>query len=199
MEEILVVLGTAHSESTLGKGSPDGSLREYAYSREICQRIKSELILRGIKCVIDIEGPEEGSLANRCNIVNRYCAQYGAKNCIYVSVHLNASTKGGVWGTASGFSIYVYTGASENSKTLAKLICEEALKRNMKGNRFVPSCKYWTANFTMLKNTKCPAVLSENMFQDNKNDVAFLKSEAGKKAIVDAHVEGIINYIKGKK
>ena len=31
---------------------------------------------------------------------------------------------------------------------------------------------------------------------DNKEDVAYLTSDEGKKSIIDTHVYGIINYIK---
>ena len=58
-----------------------------------------------------------------------------------------------------------------------------------------PTEKYWKADYYVLKNTLCPAVLTENLFQDNRNDVAFLLSEAGKQAITDIHVEGIKKYI----
>jgi N-acetylmuramoyl-L-alanine amidase len=196
---MVVILGTAHSKSTPGKKSPDGTFREFSYSREICKRIKAALIAKGIKTVIDIEGDEELSLQNRCTIVNRYCAQFGAKNCIYVSIHNNAAGKGNLWYSARGWSVYVCSNASANSKLLAKLLYEEALKRNLKGNRYSPLDKYWTANYYVLKNTKCPAVLTENLFQDNKEDVAFLLSEVGKQTIVDTHVEGILKYINGVK
>lgn len=53
-------------------------------------------------------------------------------------------------------------------------------------------------NFTILKNTNCPACLTENLFQDNKEDYDFLLSSEGGSTIVDLHVEGIRNYI-GKK
>jgi len=193
---MIVILGTAHSKSTPGKRSPDETLREYAYSREICKRVRAALTAKGVKCVIDIEGDEEISLQNRCNIVNRYCDQYGKDNCIYISIHVNAAGSGKVWMTARGWSGYVYTSASSASKTLAKLLCEEALKRNLRGNRSIPVSGYRTANFWVLAKTKCPAVLTENLFQDNKEDVKFLLSEQGKKAITDLHVEGILNYLK---
>lgn len=32
----------------------------------------------------------------------------------------------------------------------------------------------------MCRDTKCPAILTENLFQDNKEDVDFLLSEKGK-------------------
>lgn len=192
-----IILGTAHSKSTSGKRSPDDSIREWSYSRELCKKIQAELLLRGYDCVIDIEGDEEYSLANRCNIVNRYCSQYGAKNCIYVSIHLNAAGRGG-WNTASGLSVFVSPNCSQNSKDLAKILYEEGASRGLRGNRSVPFCKYWISNLYVLRNTRCPAVLTENLFQDNKGDVAFLLSESGKKAIVDYHVYGIIKYIKSR-
>ena len=51
------------------------------------------------------------------------------------------------------------------------------------------------SNFYILKNTKCPAVLTENLFQDNKEDVAFLTSQEGIRAIVNLHVEAIKKYL----
>ncbi len=57
----------------------------------------------------------------------------------------------------------------------------------------------YESDFYVLAKTKCPAVLTENLFQDNKEDVKFLTSEEGKSAIVKVHVNGIINYIKGIK
>ena len=47
----------------------------------------------------------------------------------------------------------------------------------------------------ILQHTKCPAVLTENLFQDNEDDVDFLLSAAGKNAVVELHVRGICNYL----
>lgn len=195
---MIVILGTAHSKSTPGKCSPDKSLREYAYSREICKKVKEQLMARGVKCIIDVEGDEEISLQNRCNIVNKYCAQFGTYNCIYVSIHVNAAGMGDKWMDAKGWSVFICPTASQSSKTLAKTLYEEALKRSLKGNRSIPVCKYWISNLYVLKNTRCPAVLTENMFQDNKEDAAFLLSQKGKDTITQVHVEGIINYLKSQ-
>nr|DAH97458.1 MAG TPA: MurNAc-LAA [Caudoviricetes sp.] len=48
----------------------------------------------------------------------------------------------------------------------------------------------------MCRDTNCPAILTENLFQDNKEDVDFLLSEKGKQAIVDVHYNAIIKYLK---
>ena len=47
----------------------------------------------------------------------------------------------------------------------------------------------------MCDRTLCPAVLTESLFYDNKGDLAILKSAEGKERIVQAHVDGIINYL----
>lgn len=52
------------------------------------------------------------------------------------------------------------------------------------------------AHFYILKHTKCPSVLTENLFQDNREDVAFLLSDEGKEVITALHVNGIMSYIK---
>lgn len=46
------------------------------------------------------------------------------------------------------------------------------------------------------RHSLCPAVLTENFFQDSLSDVRYLRSEAGKQAIVDTHVEGITDFLK---
>ena len=56
-----------------------------------------------------------------------------------------------------------------------------------------PDCEN---QFYILRKTLCPAVLSENFFHDNREDLAFITSEEGKKAVVDLHVLGIRRYIE---
>ena len=51
------------------------------------------------------------------------------------------------------------------------------------------------SQFYILRHTNCPAVLTENLFQDNREDVEFLLSERGKMAIVSLHVWGIMKYL----
>ena len=50
-------------------------------------------------------------------------------------------------------------------------------------------------NFYILRHTLCPAVLTENLFMTNAEDLAFLESHAGQQAIVDLHVEGICEFL----
>lgn len=54
----------------------------------------------------------------------------------------------------------------------------------------------YSANLAICRDTLCPAVLTENLFQDNKQDVIFLLSEQGKRAVVDMHHRAILKFIK---
>ena len=60
-----------------------------------------------------------------------------------------------------------------------------------------PKQLYWVQSLAICRDTNCPAVLTENLFQDNKDDVEFLLSESGKQIITKLHVEGIKKYING--
>lgn len=210
---MIVILGTAHLGTTPGKCSPDKKFRECIFSREIVQRIKQELEANGITTFIDylpLEPNEQmkastykqeqsKELSWRVNYVNSLCSKYGTSNCIYVSVHVNAAGMGTNWMNARGWLVYTSKGNTK-SDTLATCLYKEAkeLLPSVRSD-FSDGDPDYESNFYILAKTKCPAVLTENLFQDNKEDVKFLTSEEGKDAIVKVHVNGIINYIKGIK
>ena len=50
-------------------------------------------------------------------------------------------------------------------------------------------------NFAIVRDTNCPAVLTENLFQDNQSEVKYLLSEAGKQSIVNLHADAIVKYL----
>ncbi len=195
---MIVLIDNGHGVNTKGKRSPDGRLLEYKYCREIAEAVCKELTARGYQAKRIVTEAEDISLPLRCKRVNAVCDAFGAGNVLLVSIHCNAAGSGG-WKTASGWSGWVYAKGSERSRRLAQALYAEAERRGLKGNRAVPSCKYWTANFYILKHTDCPAVLTENLFQDNKEEVDYLLSDEGRKAIVGLHAEGIGNHIKSVK
>ena len=192
-----ILIDNGHGSNTPGKCSPDKSLREYKWAREIAARIEAALKAKGYDAQRIVTEERDISLAERCRRVNAVCNRYGAKNVILVSVHNNAAGSGG-WHNATGWSGWVYTGASESTRRLAQLLYAEAERKGLRGNRSVPACKYWTANFYILKNTACPAVLTENLFQDNRQEVAYLLSEEGKATLTQLHIDGIVKYIKSR-
>ena len=190
-----ILIDNGHGKTTPGKCSPDRTFFEWKFNREIAVPLVEDLKRRGYDAErIVTEDDYDVTLAERCRRVNSWVNKLGRKNVILVSVHANAAGHG-QWKTARGFSVYVARVASDASHRLAQSLYAAADKRGLRGNRSVPKTHYWEANFAMVKNTKCPAVLTENLFYDNKEDLAILKSEEGKQKIVDLHVEGIINFL----
>ena len=53
----------------------------------------------------------------------------------------------------------------------------------------------WEERFYILRKSWCPAILTENFFMDSKSDLEYLQSRAGKQAVVDTHVEGIVVWL----
>ena len=172
-------------------------LLEYKYCREIAREVVARLVKLGYDAILVTPEETDISLSARVKRINSWCNKLGASNCLSISIHNNAAGGDGKWKTATGWSVYVSKNASSNSKKLARLLYEEAEKQGLKGNRSVPTEKYWVQSLAMCRDTKCPAVLTENMFMDNKQDKEFLLSKEGKEKIIDLHVQGIIKYING--
>lgn len=191
-----ILVDNGHGQETPGKCSPDKSLLEWKYTREIAKRVVDKLIELGYDAEQVVTEDKDISLRERCKRINAYCFKLGSQNCLSISIHCNAAGTDGKWHNASGWQVYISQNASNNSKKLAQLLYTQAEKYGLKGNRSVPKEKYWVQSLAMCRDTKCPSVLTENMFQDNKEDVKLLLSEEGKQKIVDIHVNGIINYIK---
>ena len=198
MKDIVVILDNGHGKDTPGKCSPDKSLYEWQWTREIvamlCERLYG---LENVQTVILTPEEYDVPLKERVRRVNTiyHDAKIAGKEVLLISVHINASGHG-TWNKASGFSVWVSNNASEKSKQFAQIAYEQAKLLDLCGKRVAPKENYWTSNFFILKNTPCPAVLTENMFQDNKDDVGFLKSDNGKNIIVDLHFNAIKKYLE---
>ena len=201
MKQIKIILGTAHLSSTPGKRSPDGKFREYAYSRKVCKAVQEELLSRGVDCVIDYEDDDmpgltsSQELVKRVQIVNTIAKK---TECLYVSIHVNASAKSG-WDKATGFAIYTSPGETKSDALATDIFDAAAELLKSTGKKFRKDMSDgdpdFEENFYVLRKTVCPAVLTENFFQNTKSDVEWLESEEGFKTVVAYHVNGILKYL----
>lgn len=193
---MIILIDNGHGENTPGKCSPDKRLREYAYTREIARRVVKCLQCKGYDARRIVEEETDVPLSVRCKRVNDICKQEGAKNVLLISIHNNAAGADGKWHSASGFSAHVGLNASGESKMLAQYLWNEAIAQGLKGNRSVPAAPYIAQNLAICRDTMCPAVLTENLFQDSKEDVELLLSEEGKEKVTATHVNAIVEFIK---
>lgn len=195
-----ILIDTGHGENTPGKRSPDGKFREYLYVREIADQVVAQLRQRGYDAERIVMEFSDVALAERARRVNEVCGRLGTKNVILVSIHINAAGNG-EWMNAKGWSCYTSIGQTKADKLADCFyqVAEEQFAGRKLRKDLTDGDPDWEAGFYMLKKTKCPAVLTENFFMDNKDDVAYLVSPEGRNAVVATHVEAIIKYIQSNE
>lgn len=189
-----VLIDNGHGENTPGKRSPDGRLREWSYTREIADMVVFELRKKGIDAERIVKEDSDVPLSERCRRANEIYRETG-KKAILISIHCNAAGSGAAWMNAKGWSVFVSNNASVNSKRLADFLAKAAGEKGVNIRKPMPGKLFWEQNLAMCRDTNCPAVLTENFFQDNKEDVEYLLSREGKQAVVQIHVDGIIKYL----
>lgn len=199
--DTVIILDNGHAKSTPGKRSPifdDGKTQffEYEFNRDIVKRISEKLEKLGIKYYIIVPELEEDiKLTKRANRANKICEKYGTGKCLLISVHANAAGNGKTWMKGRGWSVYTTKGVTKSDK-IATIFFEEAEKLLPKYNMTIrkdmsDSDPDYESNFTIIYAALCPAILTENLFYDNKIDVDFLMSEEGRNVIADIHVNAI--------
>ncbi|MGM9817129.1 MAG: N-acetylmuramoyl-L-alanine amidase [Lepagella sp.] len=193
---MIILIDNGHGYNTPGKCSPDGKFKEWKKNRELARDIVMELKDDGYDARLIVTEENDISLAERVQRVNYICRKEGTSNVILVSIHSNAAGADGKWHSARGFSAHVSLNASDKSKRLAKFLWQRAIEYGLKGNRCVPQEMFIAQNLYILRHTACPAVLTENLFYDNQEDLEMLQSQQGHDKIVLAHLRAIRDYIK---
>ena len=194
---MLILIDNGHGHNTPGKRSPDGKFLEYAYNREIARRVVADLTDRGYNAQLLVPDPEDIPLSERVRRINAHCNTLGKSHVILISIHVNAAGNGTKWLNATGWSCYTSKGQTTSDR-IAECFYEAA-KKNFPDRRirtdYSDNDPDWEENFYILRHSLCPAVLTENFFMDNPQDLEYLQSRAGKQAIIDTHVEAITEYL----
>jgi N-acetylmuramoyl-L-alanine amidase len=173
---------------TPGKRSPkwaDGSqLFEGEFNRAIVNGIIQELTRLKIPYVNIAPEYIDISLEERMKRANAYATQ----KCFYLSVHSNA-------GGGKGSEIYTSVGQTASDK-IATIFCEcykLAFPDRVLRTDTSDGDPDKESNFYVLKNTKMPALLTENFFMDNEEECkSILMSKTGREKIIDWHVKAIL-------
>lgn len=196
----VVLLDNGHGRETPGKASPDGALQEWEWTRAMAVRVEMELKRAGIECERLVPEVEDVPLIERVSRANR--AVVGAKRrgmrAVLVSLHCNASGDGKRWMAARGWQVHTANlspGAPTHrlASCLAKAMQGEFVSVRMPGAGQL----WWVNDFYILAHTACPAVLTENLFMDNREDCRRLLSEEWQDRLARAHAAGLAQFIAG--
>ncbi len=182
---IKILLDNGHGKDTPGKRSPvwpDGSqLLEWQFNRDIVARTATMLREAGIPVECLVSESHDIPLAERCRRANAFASR---GDCLLISIHANA-------GGGSGGEIFSYPGAQQSRRYAG--IFGDTWGEHLPEFRF-RGCK--EANFAILRDTLCPAILTETLFMDNPDDCKFLLSDTGRERIARWHAASIKNILK---
>lgn len=203
---VKILIDNGHGNNTSGKRSPYSQNKispnidfyEYKWNREIAKPIVDELKQMGYNADLLVTEENDITLLERVKRVNKICDEYGASNVLLVSIHANAAGNGKQWLNAKGWSAFTTRGNTKSDK-LAEFLYDAAEvnfpDRKIRTDKS-DGDRDWETNFYICLHSKCPAVLTENFFYDNVDDVKYILSEEGRKAVIKTHIDGITNYIK---
>ena len=192
-----ILIDNGHGSNTPGKCSPDRRYHEWSYTRQIAAAIVRQLKYSGYDADLLVPEDYDVSLRARVERANTWCRQLGKKNVCLISIHTNAAGNGRQWMNARGWCCYTSRGQTAGDRLATCLY--EAASLHLPGHKirkdYSDGDPDWESDFTILKNTLCAAALSENLFHDNADDLAFLESVPGRQAIIGLHVRGIISFV----
>jgi N-acetylmuramoyl-L-alanine amidase len=188
----LWILDNGHGNNTPGKRSPvwsDGSqLFEWEFNRDIVDRIAYTLSCRNdIRFHVLVPEENDISLSERVERVNTLVKTNF--NSILVSIHANAGGGHGweVWTAVSS----AISAADRVAKVFFAEACKEFPESHMRVGTSVNE-PHKEANFTILKNTICPAILTENFFYDNEEECRMMMTSGFRQRVANMHILGIL-------
>lgn len=147
-----------------------------------CRRVLLEEY-EGIEVKMSRTGDTYPSLSARAKMANDWKAR------LFVSIHVNA-------GGGTGFESYIFNGGGVSAQTIDWR--NQIHKVIAAGSGFKDRGQK-KANFQVLRETKMPAILTENGFIDHKEDAAKLRDPAFLKKLGLLHAEGIAKALGLKK
>lgn len=183
------LLDNGHGKETAGKCSPvwpDGSqLFEWEFARQMVQAIKTKAVAAGLLVVELVPETNDVPLADRCKRANGWHDATNAR-AVLLSMHSNA-------GGGTGFEVFTSRGktAADNYASVVFNALKTAFPALKMRSDMSDGDVDKEADFYILKHTRCPAVLCENLFMDNFADCRLLMQEDFRQKLADAYVEAM--------
>lgn len=186
-----ILLDNGHGIDTRGKCSPDGKYKECLFSRAVVAEIAKQLTTLDIPHQVITPEDCDISLTERCKRVNKICGR-APMDYLLISVHTNAAGMGDKWMSARGVSAYCFPTSAEGNKKKAFRIAAEISAAT--GLPLFGSVIY-QRNLQILRDSKCPAILTETGFHDNRDDCAFLLRDDAAYWVAHGHIEAIKHFV----
>ena len=106
---------------------------------------------------------------------------------LFVSIHADSAANR----AARGFTVYVCRGASADSHATAKAVIQSQDSGSGLNSRGVRA-----ANYRVLVQTQCPAILVELGYLSNRQEAMMLRQDAVRKKLARCVAEGIDSFLR---
>lgn len=192
-----VIIDAGHGGFDGGAVAADGTL-EKDINLEVANALADICRVNGLSVITiretddALDDDHSASLRERkrSDINNRLSVINENADAIFVSIHMNKFSSGGVHGAQ-----IFYGAVSEESKLLAECIRKELLNVDPDNKRVVKKCD---SSVYLLKKAKCPAVIAECGFLSNVNDLNNLKNDEYRRKTAFSIYLGILEYLNGE-
>lgn len=185
-----VVIDAGHGDNDPGAKSLDKTVLEKNLTLSIAKLTAAEMTSEGATVIMTRKTDTFIELKERANIANRNNSDF------FISIHINSNKSN----TTSG-SISFFHGQNQISQVLA-MCMEEELKKIP----YIPGIGVWSDfkiykndGFSVLRNSKMPAVLLELGFINHPRDLAALQKPEYQAAAAKAIVKGLKVYLGDAK
>ncbi len=165
-------------------GATGNGLKEKDLTKKIGQKVVSLLKSYDIT-VKSFQQSGSQTLKHVTDEANKWGAD------LFVAIHINA-------GGGTGFESFMFNGnVSRETSSLQNDVHNEIMKLISKYG--VTDRGKKKQNFHVLRESKMPACLTENMFIDTKKDADLLKNDKFIDDVAKGHVNGIVKFTGAKK
>lgn len=175
---MLIVIDPGH-----GGKDPGGTgfgLKEKDLTLKVARLLIDKLSGYQVEVVFTRAGDDTVSLGARAGLANSRGADF------FCSLHVNA-------GGGTGFESYVHVAAPEGTEGLRAVLHEELMRYY--GRFGFPDRGKKRANFAVLRETRMPAVLLENLFIDHPRDAAHLADPSFLDGLAGALAQALVKAL----
>lgn len=158
-------------------GAVAHGLKEKDLTLDIARRIKKLLAsdYDGITVYMTRDADRDVSLTERTTLANQLAVD------LFLSLHINA-------GGGTGFESYIFPDSGQKTQTMQAVLHDAIVEKVGPGVRNRGKKR---GNFAVLRLTKMPALLTENLFIDHPEDAALLRSADFLTRLAQGYVSGI--------
>jgi len=188
-----VALSAGHYTLTVGNWSPDKRYYEYEFNWDVSLKIQSHLE----RCGITVYRTRE-KVTDPTTLQQRVALGNSKKVDLYYSTHSNALN--GAWSSARGCSVHLYPGADQtHGKIILNSMFPAMTNKYGLGSRGIVEQDLYE-----LRTTRMSAVLVENAFHSNQDDVNLLVRQDFRRDMAELQAKGIckcldVAWVEGKK